>query len=134
MDSLAKAKREGLIRAHGISSHSDAATELAAETEWCDVVHVCINNAGIRMDGPQGDPATLEKAVRATKKAYAAGKGVLAMKVVGEGRLDAQQRKESTKFVMDTNSVHTMFIGFTEKEQITEFVNNVNAIKAVVSS
>ncbi|MCL2004819.1 MAG: aldo/keto reductase [Planctomycetaceae bacterium] len=131
MESLAKLKKEGLIRAHGISSHSNAATELAAETDWCDVVHVRINSEGMAMDGRQNDPRTVEEAVRATKKAYEAGKGIIAMKVLGEERMahDPDMRKRSTKFVMDLNNVHSMIVGFTEKEHISEFVANVAAIK-----
>jgi len=129
MESLAKLKKAGLIRAHGISSHSNAATELAAETEWCEVVHVRINNEGMYMDGPQNDPAArVAETVRTTKKAHDAGKGVIAMKVVGQGDMkDLEMRKKSTKFVMDLGTVHVMLVGFTEKEQITEFVANVDA-------
>jgi len=132
MESLEKAKKEGLIRAHGISSHSNAATELAAETEWCDVVHVRINSEGMAMDGQQGNARTVEEAVRTTKKAHDAGKGVIAMKVVGEGRMasNPELRNKSTKFVMDLGSVNVMIVGFTEMEHITEFVTNVAALKS----
>jgi len=134
MDNLARLKQEGLIRAHGISSHAFAATDSAADSEWCDVVHVRINSEGMAMDGRQDDPNTVREAVRVTRKAYDAGKGVIAMKVLGEGRMatNPELRKSSTKFVMDLNCVHSMIIGFTELEHITEFVANVNAIQADV--
>ena len=125
MEGLARLKQQGVIRAQGISSHSNEATEQAAESDWCDVVNVCINPHGIRV------PGTVEEAVRVTKKAYEAGKGVVAMKVVGEGRLPTvEERKASTKFVMDLKCTHSMTIGFTEMWHINEFVNNVNEIKA----
>jgi len=132
MESLAQLKKSGLIRAHGISSHSNAATELAAETEWCDVVHVRINSEGMAMDGPQDNAATVTEGVRVTKKVHDAGKGVIAMKVLGEGRManNPDLRKKSTKFVMDLGSVNVMIVGFTEKEHITEFVANVDAAAA----
>ena len=129
MESLERAKKAGKILAHGISSHSNAATELGAETEWCDVIHVRINSEGMSMDG-NGETAVAE-AVRTTKKAHDAGKGVIAMKVVGEGRMtDLEMRKKSTKFVMDLGTVDNMIIGFTEMEHITEFVANVKAASA----
>jgi aryl-alcohol dehydrogenase-like predicted oxidoreductase len=130
MESLEKAKKAGLIRAHGISSHSNAATEKAAETEWCDVVHVRINSEGMHMDGPRDDAAArVAETVRTTKVAHEAGKGVIAMKVVGQGDMkDLETRKKSTKFVMDLGTVNCMIVGFTEKEQITEFVTNVAAL------
>ena len=131
MESLAKAKKSGLIRAHGISSHSNAATELAAETEWCDVVHVRMNSEGMVMDGPRDNAAArVEETVRTTKKAHDAGKGVICMKVLGEGRManDPELRKKSTKFVMELGSVNTMIVGFSEKEHIAEFAANVAAL------
>ena len=132
MESLERAKKAGKIRAHGISSHSNAATELAAETEWCDVIHVRINSEGMSLDGT-GEAAVAE-AVRTTKKAHDAGKGIIAMKVLGEGRmLDPEMRKKSTKFVMDLGTVDNMIIGFTEMEQITEFVANFNAAERAAS-
>jgi aryl-alcohol dehydrogenase-like predicted oxidoreductase len=130
MESMEKLKKEGLIRAHGISSHSNAATELAAETKWCDVVHVRINSEGLHMDGPNDDAAArVAEGVRTTKKVHDAGKGVIAMKVLGQGDIpELAARKKSTKFVMDLGSVNVMIVGFTEKEQITEFISNVDAI------
>ena len=124
MESLERAKKAGLIRAHGISSHSFSATEKAAETAWCDTVHVRINSEGMNMDG------TVDDNVRLLKKTHDAGKGIIAMKVLGEGKMgnDPEMRKKSTRFVMDLGTVNVMIIGFTEKEHITEFVTNVAAL------
>lgn len=133
MRSLEKLKKAGLIRAHGISSHSNAATELAAGTEWCDVIHVRINSEGLAMDGPRDDAAArVADSVRAAQKAHEAGKGIIAMKIIGQGEgtmvVDAELRKKSTKFVMNLGSINVMIVGFTEKEHITEFVTNVAAL------
>jgi len=132
MESLERAKKAGKILAHGISSHSNAATELAAETDWCDVIHVRINSEGVAMDG--NGPAAVAEAVRTTKKAHDAGKGIIAMKVLGQGEGgmpdNLEMRKKSTKFVMDLGTVDNMIIGFTEMEHITEFVANVKAASA----
>ncbi|MDR0327743.1 MAG: hypothetical protein LBI05_05555, partial [Planctomycetaceae bacterium] len=130
MESMEKLKKQGLIRAHGITSHSNAATELAAESKWCDVIHVRINSEGMNMDGPENTAARVAEGVRTTKKVHDAGKGVTAMKVLGEGKMggDPEMRKKSTKFVMNLDCVDAMIIGFTEKEHITEFVVNFDAI------
>jgi aryl-alcohol dehydrogenase-like predicted oxidoreductase len=135
MRSMEKLKKAGLIRAHGISSHSNAATELAAETEWCDVIHVRINSEGLAMDGPRDDAAArVAESARAAKKAHEAGKGILAMKIIGQGEgtmvADAELRKKSTKFVMNLGCINVMIVGFTEKEHISEFVTNVAALSA----
>ena len=129
MESLAKLKKEGVIRAHGISSHSNAATELAAETEWCDVIHVRLNSEGLAMDGPQDDAAKrVEESLRVTKKAHDAGKGIICMKVLGEGKMaNDEMRKKSTTFITQLDSVQCMIVGFTEMAHIPEFVANVKA-------
>ena len=135
MRSLEKLKKAGLIRAHGISSHSNAATELAAATAWCDVVHVRINSEGLAMDGPRDNPAArVAESARVAKKAHDAGKGIIAMKIIGQGEAtmttDAELRKKSTKFVVGLDCVDVMIVGFSEKEHITEFITNVANISA----
>jgi len=128
MESLEKLKKEGVIRAHGISSHSNAATELAAATDWCDVIHVRMNSEGMCMDGPQDDAAKrVEESLRAAKKAHDAGKGIICMKVLGEGRMADKPdlRQKSATFISKLDSVNTMIVGFSEKEHITEFLAHV---------
>jgi aryl-alcohol dehydrogenase-like predicted oxidoreductase len=128
MESLAKLKQEGVIRAHGISTHSNAGAALAAASDWCDVVHIRMNSEGLAMDGPQDNPAKcVEDAVATAKKLHAAGKAVIAMKVLGEGRMvdKPDLRKKSTAFISKLDCVQNMIVGFSEKEHITEFLANV---------
>jgi len=130
MEGLAKLKKEGVVRAHGISSHGSAATELAAVTDWCDVVHVRMNSEGMNMDGPQDDAAKrVAEGLRLAKKVHDAGKGVICMKVLGEGKMADKPdlRKKSTKFISQLDSVDAMIVGFSEKEHITEFLDNFKA-------
>lgn len=128
MEGLAKLKKEGVIRAHGISSHSNEAAELAAKTDWCDTVHLRMNSEGMSMDGPQDNPAKqVEDMVRAAKRVHEAGKGLIAMKVLGEGKMADKPdlRKKSTEFISRLGAANVMIVGFSEKEHITEFLSNV---------
>jgi len=135
MDSLEKLKEEGLIRAHGISSHSNAATERFAEVEWGDVVMVRINSEGVAMDGR--GPNAVAEAVRTTKLAHDAGKGIIAMKVLGQGEggmpADPEMRRRSTAFVTQLDCVHNMIVGFTDMAHIPEFIANVKAAERPAS-
>ncbi|MHC4177499.1 MAG: aldo/keto reductase, partial [Planctomycetota bacterium] len=99
MDVMAKLKEKGLIRAHGVSVHTFPALEAAAKEPWVDVVHVGINTFGHRTAGP------MEKVVPLLKKMRAAGKGIIGMKLIGEGKFDPQQRKETLKFAMESGCV-----------------------------
>lgn len=129
MEMLAKLKEQGKIRAHGVSTHSNAAVLAATGSDWCDVVHVRINSEGERMDGKPGEPDTVKNTVEATRKAHEAGIGVIAMKLAGEGvfRDKPELRKKSADFVANLDCVDVMIVGFDETEQITEFIENVGA-------
>ncbi len=133
MESMEKLKQQGRIRAHGISSHSFAATQAASELDWCDVIHCRINSEGMSMDGSRQDGVAqrVASSVECIQKAKKAGKGIIAMKVLGEGGMahDAEMRKKSTEFVANLDCVDAMIVGFTEKEHITEFVDNVKAVQ-----
>jgi len=126
LEQLETLKKKGAIRAHGISSHANIATERASKTPWTDVVHVRINSEGIDLDGPREDPATVTEAVRTAKLCKEAGIGIIAMKVVGHGKLnnDPATRKKSTEFVKNLDCVGAMIVGFDEISHIEEFIRN----------
>ena len=119
MDLLDDLKRKGMIRAHGVSIHSLAALERAAEEPWVDVVHARVNPYGARTDGP------MEKVVPILQRIHAAGKGVIAMKLAGEGTLDAEKREKTLKFVVALDCVDAMVVGFEKQEHIDEFKGGV---------
>jgi aryl-alcohol dehydrogenase-like predicted oxidoreductase len=124
MDGLAKLKDKGVIRAHGISCHSLAALETAAAEPWVDSVHSRINPYGIRMDDKP------EKVVPALRRLHAAGKGVVGMKIIGEGHLrhDAEKRDESARFVLGLGCVDILNIGFEKVEEIDDFAGRVRKV------
>ncbi|MDR1484056.1 MAG: aldo/keto reductase [Planctomycetaceae bacterium] len=130
MESLAKLKDKGIIRAHGVSTHSNAAVECAARTDWCDVIHARLNSEGMNMDGAKDNAESrVKESVKAVKAAHNAGKGVIAIKILGEGKMskDAQLRKKSTKFINGLDCVDVMIAGFTEKQHVDEFLQNCGA-------
>ena len=124
MDLLADLKRRGDIRAHGASIHSLAALAAAAAEPWVDVIHARVNMYGHATDGP------MEKVVPILRKAHAAGKGIIAMKLSGEGTFDAAQRETNLRFVMGLDCVDAMVVGFEKREQIDEFKAGMQRILA----
>jgi aryl-alcohol dehydrogenase-like predicted oxidoreductase len=125
MDGLAKLKEKGVIRAHGVSCHSVAALEAAAAEPWVDSVHARINPYGIKMDDKP------EKVVPILKKLHAAGKGVVGMKIIGEGQLrnDPEKRDESARFVLGLGCVDVLNIGFEKIEEIDDFASRVRKVE-----
>lgn len=124
MDIMAGLKDKGIIRAHGVSCHSIGALEAAANEPWVDSVHTRINPYGMSMDGPP------EKVVPVLKRLHAAGKGVVGMKIIGEGRLrnDDEKRDASARFVLGLGCVDVLNIGFEKVEEIDDFAARVRKV------
>jgi len=124
MDIMEKLKEKGLIRAHGVSCHSIDALEAAANEPWVDSVHTRINPYGMSMDGP------VDKVVPVLQKLHAAGKGVVGMKIIGEGRLrnDDEKRDASARFVLGLGCVDVLNIGFEKVEEIDDFAARVRKV------
>src|SRR5579859_2297358 len=127
MDLLHQLKDKGVIRAHGVSCHSIPALEAAATEPWVDSVHTRINPYGMAMDGP------VEKVVPVLKKLHAAGKGVVGMKIIGEGRLrnSDEKRDASARFVLGLGCVDVLNIGFEKVEEIDDFATRVRKVPRV---
>jgi len=124
MDIMARLKEEGLIRAHGVSCHSLEALEAAAGEPWVDVIHARVNPYGARTDGP------MDKVLPVLRKARRAGKGVIAMKLVGEGRFNPTQRREAVRFAMASGAVDVLIVGFEKPEHVDELISHVSAYLA----
>jgi len=123
MDVLSEAKERGTIRAHGVSCHNLDALRLAAETEWVDVILSRINPFGVKMDGP------VEEVAGVLRKAHDNGKGVLGMKIVGEGTL-TDKIQESLRFVVGLGCVDAMPIGFLEPGEVDQVLDYIDALAA----
>ncbi len=130
MDLLEGLREKGLIRAHGLSCHSIPALEAAVAEPWVDVVHARINPDGVYMD------SSADKVAPVLKKIHDAGKGVIGMKVMGQGRYrdDPAKREASIRYVLGLGSVDVMVIGFERPEEIDDAKNLVGAaLRAKVS-
>ena len=124
MDILEDLKTKGIIRAHGVSVHSLDAMKAAVKCSWVDVIHVRINPYGIVMDKPE--PAEV---VEVIQQLHDAGKGVIGMKLVGNGKLrnDSKKIDNSLRFVLGLNNVDMIIVGFEAKEQIDNYLERMKS-------
>lgn len=81
MEVVNEYKQKGIVRSRGISCHSIEALRQVHRQDYIDVDLARINPVGAKMDA---DPATV---VEELAKIKAAGKGVIGMKILGEGAL-----------------------------------------------
>lgn len=125
MEILAKLKQKGVIRAHGVSCHSTAALEAAAAEPWVDSVHARINPYGTKMDGPAETVAPI------LQKIHAAGKGVVGMKIIGEGafRNSDEKRDHSVQYVLGLGCVDILNVGFERSQEIDDFTARVRKVR-----
>lgn len=123
MDILETLKAKGVIRAHGVSVHSLQALEAAAESPWVDVIHVRINPFGASMDSKDPD-----QVVPVIKKLHDSGKGVIGMKLIGNGSFsnDSEKVDQSIKYVLGLGTVDMVIIGFEKPEQIDNYVERLS--------
>ncbi len=123
VDALEEARHKKIIRAHGTSCHSYPALKTAQESPWVQVQLARINHRGTAMDGKPEDIAELLRQMRSS------GKGVIGMKIFGEGRFTTpQEREQSLRFVIAQRCVDSFIIGFESREQIDETLNMLRKI------
>ena len=118
MSAMALAKQRGAIRAHGVSCHTLEALQLAARTPWVDVDLARVNPSGVLMDS---DPATVIGVLQEMKSA---GKGVIGMKILGEGQL-VGQIDTAIRHAVQLDCIDGFTIGFTSRAQLDEVITKV---------
>jgi aryl-alcohol dehydrogenase-like predicted oxidoreductase len=120
MDVLSEAKEKGIIRAHGCSCHSIEALCAAATSPWVEVDLVRINPIGSHMDA---DPATVVDVVRRMRTA---GKGIVGMKILGQGDLGNRQ-DEALKYALGLGVLDAFTIGAESKVEQEDVIRRIAA-------
>ncbi len=128
-DDLSAAKEKGIVRAVGVSVHGMPGLKAIAGCEWVEVALIRMNHNGRHMDGPSGKWAEAidhEAAVAEIKKVKAAGKGVLGMKLCGNGDFkDPEDREKAIQFVFRNNLAHAATIGFKSPAEVDEAIERI---------
>jgi aryl-alcohol dehydrogenase-like predicted oxidoreductase len=120
MDVLSEAKEKGVIRAHGCSCHSIEALRTATKSSWVEVHLVRINPVGAYMDS---HPDTVVSFIREMR---AAGKGVIGMKILGQGELRHRQ-DEALKFALGLNLLDAFTIGAESQSEQEDLIRRIAA-------
>jgi len=118
MDVLSEAKQKGIIRAHGCSCHSIEALRAAAKSTWVEVDLVRMNPIGAHMDS---DPKTVADVLREMR---AAGKGIVGMKILGQGDLRARQ-DEALTYALSLGLLDAFTIGAESKAEQQDLIRRI---------
>ena len=124
MTAFDKLKERGIIRAHGLSSHSLDAVETAVNEPWVDAMHVRLNVYGVNMDD------TVEKVEPVVKQLHLAGKGIIAMKVLGEGVLanSDEQKNNTFSYVLRLGAVDVLTVGMDKISDIEDTESRIRMV------
>ena len=120
MDVLSEAKERGIIRAHGCSCHSIEALRAATKSSWVEVHLVRINPVGAYMDS---NPDTV---VSVSREMRAAGKGIIGMKILGQGELRHRQ-DEALNFALGLNLLDAFTIGAESQSEQEDLIRRIAA-------
>jgi hypothetical protein len=96
----------------------------AVADPWVDVLHARINPYGIAMDKP--DPAEVVEVIH---QLHASGKGIIGMKLVGNGEYtgDSEKIDHALRFVLGLGSVDMMIVGFESEEQVDNYMERTQS-------
>lgn len=120
-DYLREAKERGAVKAIGASTHAPEMVNFLADSD-ADVILTAINKKG---DHIRGD---LQKQIEAIKKAAKNGKGLLAMKILGEGQPELLKNvPASIKYAADL-PFHSLAIGIRSLEDLREDIRIIESL------
>jgi aryl-alcohol dehydrogenase-like predicted oxidoreductase len=118
MEYLVRAKEEKIIRAHGTSCHGMDPLRTAAKDPFVEVDLARVNPEGLIMDDRKPD-----EVASVLEEMHNAGKGIVGMKILGEGRINTPARKDaSLRYVLGLGTVDAFIIGFQATEQIDDII------------
>lgn len=120
MDVLADAKQKGIIRAHGVSCHSFKALQTAAAEPWVELDLVRLNPLGTYMDAPP------EQVIPVIQQMRTAGKGVVGMKIMGQGDL-RKRPTEAVRYALSSKVLDSFTIGCESKAEQNDLAQRIAA-------
>jgi aryl-alcohol dehydrogenase-like predicted oxidoreductase len=122
MEYLMRAKEEKLIRAHGTSCHGMDPLRTSAKNPFVEVDLARINPEGLIMDDRKPD-----EVASVLEEMHSAGKGIIGMKILGEGRINTPERKDaSLRYVLGLGTVDAFIIGFQTTEQVDDILKRTS--------
>ena len=130
-DAFDEAKEKKWIKAKGVSCHSVPALRAATESSWTEVHLVRVNPQGRHTDDADGkwdqSKRDLTPVMAELKAMRAKGRGVIGMKIIGNGDFtQPEDREKSIRFAMSRPELDAVVIGFKSKGEIDEAIKRVN--------
>jgi predicted aldo/keto reductase-like oxidoreductase len=127
---ILEAQQKQAVRTHGASVHGLPALRQVAGDKWLEIGMIRMNHKGVHMDAE--DPRThglgnVSEVVEHVQEARKAGKGVISMKLVGEGTFTSREdRQASMRFAFSHAGVNCVTVGTKSRAEVDEAIENIN--------
>jgi len=118
MNVILEAQQKNIVKTRGVSCHTLGALKTAASSPWVQVNLARINPAGVIMDA---DPETVLAILRQMK---ANGKGIIGMKILGEGRL-RDRVDECLRYTLALDCVDCFTIGVENRAEFDDLISRI---------
>jgi aryl-alcohol dehydrogenase-like predicted oxidoreductase len=128
-DGIMEAQSRHAILSHGASVHGLPALRQVPSFKWLDLAMVRVNHKGTRMDAEIPDIDELgnvPEVVTHIKEVKGQGRGVIGMKLVGEGSFGREDRQKAMRFAMKNAGVDCVTVGYKNTAEIDEAIENLN--------
>jgi len=131
MEAFDQAQEKKWILAKGVSCHSLPALRTATVSPWTQVHLVRVNPQCSHIDGMdeswEKSGKDLSPVLTEIKEMHAMGRGVIGMKIIGNGDFTKpEDREKSIRFAMSRPEIDAIVIGFKSKAEIDEGIKRVN--------
>ncbi len=128
-DAILEAESKKVVVSHGASVHGLPALRRVPGNEWLKLAMIRVNHKGKSMDAEDyatqglGNVPEVVEHVREVRKE---GMGVVAMKLIGEGTFNREDRRQAMKFAFRNAGVDSVTVGYKNTAEIDEAIENLN--------
>ena len=128
-DAILEAESKKVVVSHGASVHGLPALRRVPGNQWLDIAMIRVNHKGKSMDAE--DYATpglgnVPEVVAHVKEVRKEGMGVVAMKLIGEGTFNRDDRRAAMRFAFRNAGVDCVTVGYKNTAEIDEAIENLN--------
>ena len=128
-DAILEVQSRKVVLSHGASVHGLPALRRVPGNKWLDVAMIRVNHTGKSMDAE--DYATqglgsVPEVVTHVNEVRSEGTGVIAMKLVGEGTFDREDRRKAMRFAFRNAGVDCVTVGYKSPAEVDEAIENLN--------
>ena len=129
-DGVLEAKSKKAVVGHGASVHGLPALRQFPGNKWLEIAMIRMNHNGTKMDAEDyntGGLGNVPEVLTHMKQVHKEGMGVISMKLVGEGAFtNRADRQAAMKFAFNNAGVDSVTVGFKNKAEIDEAIENLN--------